>query len=157
MARIATGNEDDALELVQEAMLSLVQRYAARDEQEWGPLFHRILQSRIRDWYRRSKVRNRFRVWFSRDADEDDPLENQPDPAADEPLQQLESERFGEMLEKALGELPNRQQQAFLLRAWEGLSVEETAEAMGISAGSVKTHYSRAVHTLREQLEEMQA
>jgi RNA polymerase sigma-70 factor, ECF subfamily len=157
MARIATGNEDDALELVQEAMLNLVQRYAARDEQEWGPLFHRILQSRIRDWYRRSKVRNRFRVWFNRDADEDDPLENLPDPIADEPLQQLESERFGEALEKALGELPNRQQQAFLLRAWEGLSVEETAEAMGISAGSVKTHYSRAVHTLREKLEEMQA
>jgi RNA polymerase sigma-70 factor, ECF subfamily len=157
MARIATSNEDDALEIVQEAMLTLAQRYAARSEQEWGPLFHRILQNRIRDWYRRSKVRNRFRVWFSRDEDEDDPLENHPDPIPDEPLRQLESERFGEALERALGELPNRQQQAFLLRAWEGLSVEETAEAMGISAGSVKTHYSRAVHTLREKLEEMQA
>ncbi len=157
MARIATGNEDDALELVQEAMLTLAQRYAARDEQEWGPLFRRILQSRIRDWYRRSMVRNRFRVWFNRGEDEDEPLENQPDPAPDEPLHQLEMQRFGEALEKALGELPNRQQQAFLLRAWEGLSVEETAAAMGCSAGSVKTHYSRAIHTLREQLEEMQA
>jgi RNA polymerase sigma-70 factor, ECF subfamily len=157
MARIATGNEDDALEIVQETMLTLVQRYGTRSEQEWGPLFHRILQNRIRDWYRRSKVRNRFRVWFNRDTDEDDPLENRPDPAAEEPLQQLEKERFGAALEKAISELPNRQQQAFLLRAWEGMSVEEAAAAMGISGGSVKTHYSRAVHTLREQLEEMQA
>lgn len=157
MARIATGNEDDALDIVQEAMLTLAQRYAARSEAEWAPLFQRILQNRIRDWYRRSKVRNRFRVWFKRDEDEDDPLENHPDPIPDEPLQQLETEQFGEALEKALGELPNRQQQAFLLRAWEGMSVEETAAAMGVSAGSVKTHYSRAVHTLRERLEEMQA
>ncbi len=157
MARIATGNEDDALEIVQEAMLTLAQRYAARSEEEWAPLFHRILQSRIRDWYRRSKVRNRFRVWFKRDEEDDDPLENHPAPIPDEPLQQLETEQFGEALEKALGELPNRQQQAFLLRAWEGMSVDETAAAMGVSAGSVKTHYSRAVHTLREKLEGMQA
>lgn len=156
MARIATGNEDDALEIVQEAMLTLAQRYAARDEAEWGPLFRRILQNRIRDWYRRSRVRNRFRVWFKRDEEEDDPLENYPDPIPDEPLQRLETEQFGKALEKVLGKLPNRQQQVFLLRAWEGLSVEEAAAAMGISAGSVKTHYSRAVHTLRERLEEMQ-
>jgi RNA polymerase sigma-70 factor (ECF subfamily) len=157
MARIATGNEDDALDIVQEAMLTLVQRYAARSEEEWGPLFRRILQNRIRDWYRRSKVRNRFRVWFRRDGDEDDPLENHPNPAADEPLQRMEIEQFGEALQEARGELPNRQQQAFLLRAWEGLSVEQTAAAMSISTGSVKTHYSRAVHTLREKLKEMQA
>jgi len=157
MARIATGNEDDALEIVQDAMLKLAQRYADRNEQEWGPLFHRILQSRIRDWYRRSKVRNRFRVWFGGGEEDDDPLENQPDPRPDGPLQQLENERFSEDLHKALSALPNRQQQAFLLRAWEGLSVEETAAAMGVSAGSVKTHYSRAVHALREQLEEFQA
>jgi RNA polymerase sigma-70 factor (ECF subfamily) len=156
-ARIATGNEQDALDIVQDAMIKLVQRYAGRDEQEWGPLFHRILQSRIRDWYRRSLVRNRLRVWFGSDEDEDDPLENQPDPVGHSPLGQLESGRFGEELERALGRLPNRQQQAFLLRAWEGLSVEETAQAMGCSAGSVKTHYSRAVHTLREQVEDFRS
>lgn len=157
LARIATGNEQDALDIVQEAMMTLVQRYAGRGEQEWGPLFHRILQNRIRDWYRRSLVRNRLRVWFGQAEDEDDPLENQPDTSGSGPLGELEAGRFGEQLERALGRLPNRQQQAFLLRAWEGLSVEETAQAMGCSTGSVKTHYSRAVHTLREQLEDFRA
>lgn len=157
LARIATGNEQDAMDIVQDAMIKLVQRYSTRDEQEWGPLFHRILQSRIRDWYRRSQVRNRLRVWFSQTEDEDDQLENQPDPTGSGPLTELESGRIGLELERALGRLPNRQQQAFLLRAWEGLSVEETAKAMGCSTGSVKTHYSRAVHTLREHLEEFRA
>jgi RNA polymerase sigma-70 factor (ECF subfamily) len=156
-ARVATGNEDDALEIVQEAMLKLVQRYAAKDASEWPALFHRILQSRIRDWYRRAAIRNRLRVWFgSGDEDDDDPLQNQPDPHGQGPLQQLQNTRFGSELEQALNALPNRQQQAFLLRAWEGLSVEETAQAMGCSAGSVKTHYSRAIKVLRQRLEDFQ-
>ncbi len=155
LARIATGNEDDALEIVQDSMLRLVQRYAAKDATQWPALFHRILQSRIRDWYRRSAVRNRFRVWFGNGDDEgDDPMQNQPDHSGQGPQQALQNERFGSELERSLRALPNRQQQAFLLRAWEGLSVEQTAKAMGCSAGSVKTHYSRALQVLRVRLEE---
>ena len=155
LARIATGNEDDALEIVQETMLKLVHRYSQKSGEEWPLLFHRILQSRIRDWYRRHTVRNRLRVWFSGGEEEgDDPLENQPDLHGEGPLQALQSGRFASELERVLNTLPNRQQQAFLLRAWEGLSVEETAQAMGCSAGSVKTHYSRAIKVLRERLKE---
>jgi len=137
-------------------MFKLVQSYGRRDEQEWGPLFHRILQSRIRDFYRRSTVRNRFRVWFGKSSDDEDedPLQNQADQSGNEPLQKLEAERFGDDLEKAIAELPNRQQQAFLLRAWEGMSVNETAHAMSCSEGSVKSHYSRAINALREKLED---
>lgn len=138
-------------------MFKLVQSYASRDEQEWGPLFHRILQSRIRDFYRRSVVRNRFRVWFgnsNHDDEDDDPLQNQADQNGSGPLQELESERFGDELEHAISELPNRQQQAFLLRAWEGMSVNETAKAMSCSEGSVKSHYSRAINSLRGKLED---
>lgn len=155
IAEIATGSRDEALDLVQDAMLRLATRYADRGEAEWAPLFHTILQSRIRDWYRRTRVRSRLRAWFRRDAagEEIDPIEAVPDPAAG-PAERVALGRAGERLDAALRALPLRQQQAFLLRAWEGLDVAETARAMGCSEGSVKTHYSRAVHRLRAQLED---
>ena len=156
MARLATGNADDAHDIVQDAMLTLVSRYASRGEQEWGPLFHTILQSRIIDWHRRSKVRNRLRVWFGKrdEDDEDDPLQNIVDGRSPDPPAQLKDKQAMAALEAAIHKLPPRQQQAFMLRVWEGLDVAQTARAMKCSEGSVKTHYSRAVHALREQLED---
>ena len=154
MALVATGDADEAMDLVQDAMFGLVQRYASRDQAEWGPLFHTILQSRIRDWYRRAKVRHRWRQWFGQAQDEEqsDPLEAIADPAQPSSEDQLIVKRAGAALEQALQTLPLRQQQAFLLRAWEELSVSDTAKAMGCSEGSVKTHYFRAVRTLRTLL-----
>ena len=159
MAELATGNRDDALDLVQDAMLGLVKSYADRDEQDWAPLFHRILHSRINDWYRRSKVRNRFRVWLglSSTAEESvaaDPIQTAVDHRQPDTVSRLQQEDAIEQLRSVLQTLPLRQQQAFLLRCWEGLDVADTAFAMGCSEGSVKTHYSRAVHKLREQLGE---
>ncbi len=155
-ARMATGNADDALDIVQDAMLGLAQGYATRPAQEWGPLFQTILQSRIRDWYRRSRVRNRFRVWFGgRDDGDDspDPMAELPDTHEPGPEKRIGHARAMGTLEQAINALPLRQQQAFILRAWEGLDTRETAQAMGCSEGSVKTHYSRACGTLREALE----
>jgi len=155
MAQIATGNDDEAVDLVQEAMFKLVQRYADRDGSEWGPLFHRILQSRIRDWYRRSRVRNRWRDWFDQAQDDDgereDPLAGVADPLA-RPDEDLKRKRACTALDAALRRLPLRQQQAFLLRAWEELDVAQTAAAMNCSEGSVKTHFFRAVRALRKHL-----
>ena len=156
IAEIATGNREDALELVQDSMLQLVQRYGGKAASDWPPLFHRILQTRIRDWYRRQRVRNRFRGWFARDRGDDaDPVAAHPDRPALGPAARLEADDFGRALEAALNALPLRQQQAFLLRSWEGLDVKQTAAAMGCSPGSVKTHYSRAVHALRDRLEDV--
>lgn len=156
MAEVATGNREDALEIVQEAMLKLVQRYANREEAEWGPLFHRILQNGIRDWYRRSKIRNQVLGWLGRrqDDDQDDPIQTAPDVARPGPGESAANRDAMVELTTALHALPLRQQQAFLLRAWEGLNVAETAQAMKCSAGSVKTHYSRALKTLRTQLKD---
>ncbi|MEK6770280.1 MAG: RNA polymerase sigma factor [Pseudomonadota bacterium] len=155
MARFATGQHPDALDIVQEAMLQLVRRYADRPAAEWAPLFHTILQSRIRDWHRRSKVRNRLRVWLGRADAEDapDPINELPDPAARDPQTASELRWSMETVEAALTRLPARQREAFLCRAWEGLDTAATARAMGCSQGSVKTHYSRALHALRAALE----
>lgn len=157
MAQIATGNEDEALDLVQDAMLKLVQNYGDRTEGEWGPLFHCILQSRIRDWYRRTKVRNRWREFFHSPQDEEErenPLEQIPDRAAVAPDEDLQRKRACTALDVAVRALPLRQQQAFLLRIWEELDVAQTAHAMGCSEGSVKTHLFRALHVLRKRLGE---
>jgi len=156
MAQIATGNPDEALDIVQDAMLTLVKNYAQRDPEEWGPLFTRIVQNRIRDWYRREKVRSKWRVWFGKDEDDQQYIENLPDGGINDPLRQIANANIAAELEQGLRSLPLRQQQVFLLRIWEGLDVNETAKALGISSGSVKTHYSRAVHRLREVLGEHQ-
>ena len=156
MARFATSNADDALDLVQDAMLDFVRRYAGRPDSEWHVLFYRILQSRITDWYRRSSVRNRFRYWFGADDGDEgsDPLQNIADPSVSDPAENANRRFTAEAVENAVRRLPLRQRQAFLLRAWEGFDVAQTAAVMGCSEGSVKTHYSRAVHSLRALLEE---
>jgi len=157
MARMATRDADEALDIVQDAMIALVTRYRARPSAEWGPLFHTILQSRIRDWYRRSSVRLRWSAWIGRrdeDADREDPLENLADPNAPTPADTLTARRSIGALEHAIERLPLRQQQAFLLRAWEGLDTAQTARAMKCSEGSVKTHYFRALANLRETLKD---
>jgi RNA polymerase sigma-70 factor (ECF subfamily) len=155
IAQAALRHEDDALDAVQDAMLQLARAYADRPHEEWKPLFYRILENRIRDMQRRRTVRGRVIAWLPfRGEDEDE----EPDPIAQapstepQPLKRLELDEAMAALERALGELPRRQQQAFMLRTLEGLDVAETATAMGCSEGSVKTHYFRAVQTLRAQL-----
>jgi RNA polymerase sigma-70 factor (ECF subfamily) len=157
IAQFATRNRDDALDLVQEAMMKLVQKYAERDESEWSALFYTILQSRIRDWHRRQSVRNRFRHWFNYDEedDEEDMLQQLPAEVTSDPAIQLGNEQFLTQLDIELGALPYRQQQVFLLRVWEGLDVAETAEVMACSESAVKTHYARALEKLRGKLEGM--
>ena len=121
-----------------------------------GPLFYRIMQTTLRDGYRRSKIRNGLRHLFFRNEEtgDEDPINNLPDHMEVTPERLIAGQQGITALEQALQQLSLRQQQVFLLRAWEGLDVRQTAEAMGCSQGSVKTHYSRAVQALRGLLEE---
>jgi RNA polymerase sigma-70 factor (ECF subfamily) len=159
MAQVALRDPDDALDVVQDAMLKLARSYGERPSAEWRPLFYRILENGIRDLQRRRSVRKRFMTWLpgpkeDPDNEAQDPLDSVADtgPAVPEKLMQDEAMQ---KLESSLRALPARQREAFMLRNFEGLDVAETASAMGCSQGSVKTHYSRAVHTLREQLGEV--
>jgi RNA polymerase sigma-70 factor (ECF subfamily) len=156
IAQLGLRNDDDALDAVQDAMMKLVQSYASRPEEEWRPLFYRILSNRVRDMQRRRTVRGRIMAWFpARDADDDgdefDPIAQAPSHDAT-PARRLELDEAIGVLETAVADLPPRQQQAFLLRNYEGLDVNATATAMGCSEGSVKTHYFRALATLRAKL-----
>jgi len=157
IAEIGVRDRDEALDLVQDAMIKLARNYASRDRDEWTPLFYRILQNGVRDWHRRQAVRNRVMVWFQKAKPEDndyDVIAAAPDPAGRAPDEQLENSEAMQDMELAVHELPTRQREAFMLRTFEGLDVAGTAVAMGCSEGSVKTHYFRAVHTLREKLGE---
>ena len=155
IAQAALRHEDDALDAVQDAMLQLARAYSQRPEAEWKPLFYRILENRIRDMQRRRTVRGRVMAWLplrgEDEEDEPDPIAQAPSPEP-QPARRLELDQAVTALERALGTLPRRQRQAFLLRTLEGMDVAETAHAMGCSEGSVKTHYFRALQALRAQL-----
>lgn len=155
MAQLAVRNVDDALELVQEAMLGFVKRYAHKPASDWKPLFYAVLDSRIQDFHRRQNVRGRFFRWFKSDTDDDGPdsLAQVPDESQHAPLELLAGSEAGAALDAALRALPGRQRQAFLLRMWEGFDVAQTAAVMQCSEGSVKTHLFRALANLRTRLE----
>ena len=155
MAEIHLGNRDDALDAVQDAMLRLVRHYGDKPAGEWTPLFWGILRRRIVDLQRRRKVRSIVVGWIGGGRDDEgdelpswDPADDAPDPSA----RLQDSQAYTDIVE-ALRRLPRRQREAFTFRVMEGLDVAETAAAMGCSDGSVKTHLSRAMHSLRDQLE----
>jgi RNA polymerase sigma-70 factor (ECF subfamily) len=153
-AEIATGNLDDAMDILQDAMYKLAQKYAGNPANEWGPLFHTILQSRIMDYHRRKTVRNKYFSWFSSDDKEGDldPIQSAVDLTGKSPEEEMTQDASMEILDGSIRQLPARQQQAFMFRAFEGLDVAETAKMMKCSEGSVKTHYSRALSKLRVKL-----
>jgi len=155
-------DEQAALDIVQDAMLRLAERYGDRPGAELPMLFQRILQNAIRDWFRRQKVRTTWVTLFSSllpgrgDEDDRDPLETLAEAGESNPAElppaQLERLQLVEIIEQELAKLPARQREAFLMRYWEELDVAETARAMGCSEGSVKTHCSRAAHALAAAL-----
>jgi RNA polymerase sigma-70 factor (ECF subfamily) len=157
IAELSLRHPDDALDVVQEAMLQLVRHYGTRPAEEWPPLFHRILRNRIRDAQRRRRTRNRFVAWWvggvSDEDDAPDPIESAVSETPT-PVDSLAQAQSMGALTVAMQSLPDRQREAFVLRALEGLDVAQTAQAMGCSEGSVKTHYFRALTQLRVALGE---
>jgi RNA polymerase sigma-70 factor, ECF subfamily len=160
----AVRDDEAALDIVQDAMLRLAEKYGLRPADELPLLFQRILQNAIRDYFRRQKVRSLWMTLLSAlspgsaEDEEQDPLETLR-PAAgsnptEGPTEALERSQVLEIIEQELVRLPARQREAFLMRYWEELDVAETAKAMGCSEGSVKTHCSRATHALAAALKQ---
>jgi RNA polymerase sigma-70 factor (ECF subfamily) len=146
-AQISTRSREDALDIIQDAMMKFVEKYRHTEQTMWRPLFYRVVNSRIVDWHRRRRVRSVVSHLFGEQESLDDFSSPVPDPA-----QTTKQTAAIAELESALTDLPLRQQQAVLHRLWDGMSTEQTAIAMGVSSGSVKTHYSRGLKMLQQRL-----
>ena len=160
----AVRDDEAALDIVQDAMLKLAEKYPDKPAAELPPLFQRILQNVIHDHFRRQKVRNLWTTLLSalqapagdRDGVEYDPLDTflpgEHDETAENAANIVESGQIVKIIEAEIQRLPTRQREAFIMRYWQDMDVAETAAAMGCSEGSVKTHCSRATHTLATAL-----
>ena len=156
----AVRNEETALDIVQDSMMKLAEKYGDRPAEEFPMLFQRIIQNTIRDHYRRSKVRSLWTTLLSAFSSDDevthDPRETLEVESVcytpDTPEAHLQQSQVLDIIEKEINSLPPRQREAFLMRYWEDMDVAETASAMGCSEGSVKTHCSRATHALATAL-----
>ncbi|MGE0800663.1 MAG: RNA polymerase sigma factor [Lautropia sp.] len=160
----AVRDDEAALDIVQDAMLKLSEKYAEKPAAELPPLFQRILQNVVHDHFRRQKVRNLWTTLLSAlqptDSDhegaESDPLETllpgESNETAENAANIVESNQILQIIESEIQKLPNRQREAFIMRYWQDMDVAETAAAMGCSEGSVKTHCSRATHALASAL-----
>jgi RNA polymerase sigma-70 factor, ECF subfamily len=157
----AVRDDDSALDIVQDAMIRLAERYADRPAAELPLLFQRILSNATMDHFRRLRVRNSVMQNMSEfesggDGDDFDLLDGlesiEAVLGAESAADTVARAQILHLIELQVAELPARQREAFLLRYWEELDVAETASVMGCSEGSVKTHCSRATHALAHAL-----
>ena len=157
----AVRDDDAALDIVQDSMIRLAEKYADRPPAELTLLFQRILSNATMDWFRRQKVRRAVMRNFSdfESPGEDGDFDLLETLAAaggslsvESPADSVSRAQTLQVIEAEVARLPGRQREAFILRYWEELDVAETALCMGCSEGSVKTHCSRAVHSLAQAL-----
>lgn len=160
-AAYAVRDNEAALDIVQDSMMKLSEKYGHRPAEELPLLFQRILQNTVRDFFRRQKVRSLWTTLLSslsskNEDDDSDPLETLESADGsnniESPSENLERAQILKLIEHEIQKLPGRQREAFMLRYWEELDVAETAAVMGCSEGSVKTHCSRAAHALAQAL-----
>ncbi len=158
----AVRKDEAALDIVQDAMIKLAEKYGDKPAAELPMLFQRILQNTIHDYFRREKVRSTWVSLFSgmgndlEDNENFDLLETyeaeEGSEAAESSADKVERDQVLAVIDEEIQKLPARQREAFLMRYWQDMDVAETAAAMGCSEGSVKTHCSRATHALAQAL-----
>ncbi len=144
-------NQADAMDVIQNAMLAFVNHYKHKPQDQWKPLFYRILQNKIKDHFR--KQSSWLRLFFNKNNDEaaDDCLTKQASEQPS-PLEQLQHHHQGKQMIELIQQLPSQQRQVVIYRLWQQFTVSETAAILNIGEGSVKTHLHRATQKLKAAL-----
>ena len=157
MESATQGHHGIAMDLVQEAFISLHKSYSDKTTDEWYPLFYTILNNKLQDWRRKEARRAQPFSFFKKVSLDDNDIEQLDivDESTPNPFDFLDQALSAEEIQNAIAQLPTRQQQAFMLRAWEGFDTKTTAQIMSCTEGSVKTHYHRAIQALRLSLSHM--
>lgn len=154
-------NTEAALDIVQDSMMKLAEHYGDKPVDSLGPLFQKILSNCIMDWFRKQKTHNTlFSNISDFESDDDQPhldviekLFSHSNSKKNESPEDLKhrAQTLRE-IELEIKNLPARQREAFLMRYWEDMDLAETANAMGCTQGSVKTHCFRAINALARAL-----
>ncbi len=163
IALYALRDEATALDVVQDAMLKLSEKYSDRPRAEWPALFFTILNNRITDVRRWRKLRElggkSISIFRGREDGEENLLESglgvEINPTQHQPERALLAKQIRKHVDSALQYLSEKQRQVFMLREWQGMSVRDTATVLGCSEGSVKQHHFRAMRALRKNLAEV--
>lgn len=140
---------DEALDCVQETFVKVVENASRWDAgAEVAPWLTRIAINDAIDRYRRSKRRARTETPLG-EGDQDDRL------TADGPSPERVAlgRELAERISRALGALPQQQRAVVVLRHYEGMTLPEIAQALGMNLGTVKSSLHRGLERLRERLQ----
>jgi RNA polymerase sigma-70 factor (ECF subfamily) len=144
---------DDALDAVQETFVKVYQNAASWDgSADAGPWLTRIAVNHSIDRYRRARRRVLNEEPLGESDHEMHLSENEPSPE-----RKVIGRELGERIRAALGALPETQRAVFVLRHYEELKLEEIAQALDLSLGTVKSSLHRAIRQLRSRLGSLQA
>jgi len=150
-----TGSREQAEDLAQEAFLRLHRSLGSfRGDSSLSTWLYRTLSRLAIDHLRREKLKRKIFFFRGADSEQADPVDVAPDPGAG-PGETLLAMETGQRIRRALQQLSPQQRAVFTLRHDEGLSLQEIADTLQLSQGTVKAHLHRAVTSLREELHDL--
>jgi RNA polymerase sigma-70 factor (ECF subfamily) len=152
IAQHITHHREDAEDVVQEAFLKAYENLDRFQEQ--SKFYTWLVRIAVNEALMKLRRRRPERM-VSLDEDVQTEEDSVPREVADwspNPEQQFKQEELREILSKTIQGLPTSFRTVFVLRDVEGLSTEETAEALELSIPAVKSRLLRARLQLRERL-----
>ncbi len=155
LARVTLRHDGDAEDALQEAYLQAYRAIGTfRGEASLGTWLSHLVMNECLNRLRKRARRDGIAPMVSIDADDSDAEDDAMDdaPPAERPEDTLARAQLRRLIERRLDELPGSFAAVFVLRGIEELSVEETAQSLGIPEATVRSRYFRARGLLRQSL-----